>query len=143
MENMELILSKNFEENFSKIQISQKQFVYRHPTGNVTFTSLRNIIRYINTLGRCESPILIKTKAIIDITGLLYLLKPHELIVTAVLDGYGFCRNTTEAGMYFSMSGLPQDISVGDIFADYSFVRYSNGLRIYNPKRIASIFDRI
>ena len=96
-----------------------------------------------HTMEKCESPILVKTKALIDITDLLYLLKPHEVVVTAVLDGYGFCRDATEAGMYFSMSGLPQDIGVGDIFADYSFVRYSNGLRIYNPRRTASVFDRI
>ena len=86
---------------------------------------------------------LTKIKAIIDITDLLHLLKADELVVTAVLDGYGFCRNLTEAGVYFSMSGLPQDIGVGDIFTNYSSVKYPNGLRIYNPQRTASIFDRI
>lgn len=95
------------------------------------------------TMEKSTDPMLTKIKAILDIADLLHLLKPNEIVVTAILDGYGFCRNATEAGIYFSMSGLPQDIGVGDIFTDYNSVRYPNGLRIYNPKRIASIFDRI
>lgn len=104
----------------------------------------KELIEAINqVMEKCDDPKLTKIKGILDINDLLHLLKPNEIVVTAVLDGYGFCRNSTEAGMYFSMNGLPQDISVGDIFTDFSFVRYPNGLRVYNPKRTASIFDRI
>lgn len=107
-------------------------------------TKCKNLIHTLNQVAeKCNDSMLTKIKAIIDITDLLCLLKPNEVVVNAVLDGYGFCRNASESGMYFSMNGLPQDISVGDIFVDYTFVRYPNGLRIYNPRRTASIFDRI
>ena len=80
---------------------------------------------------------------LIDINEYLHLLKSDETVVTAIKDGYGFCKNQERNGIYFSMVGLPADLTEGDILGNYSFFESSGGPRIINPQRIGNIYERI
>jgi hypothetical protein len=51
----------------------------------------------------------------ININEFVNMLHADEAMVYTIKGGYGFCKDTSRAGIYFSMTGLPADIEDGDI----------------------------
>lgn len=80
---------------------------------------------------------------LIDVNEYLYLLKSDEAIVTAIKDGYGFCKNQVQTGLYFSMVGLPANLAEGDILGNYNLFESRGGPRLINPHKVGNIYERI
>ncbi len=80
---------------------------------------------------------------IVDLRKYLSLLKNDEYLVTAVKDGFGFCQNAERSGVYFSMTGLPEDIAEGDILSSQSVFESRNGPQIIRPQKVGNMIARI
>lgn len=103
------------------------------------FSSLVGELRY-----RRDSDLLEKIYMFtINISEFLYLLENNEVLVYTTKNGYGFTKNRSRSGIYFSMRGLPSDIEVGDIFTYTGIFETKNGPQLIAPKRISNIYDRI
>ena len=105
----------------------------------------KSISEHLNTISYCPNQDLLDgiKDLLVNINNYLYLVKSDEAVVTAIKDGFGFCRNQEQSGIYFSMNGLPMDLSEGDILGNYSFFKSISGPQILNPKRIDNIYNRI
>ncbi len=105
----------------------------------------KTISKYLDTIdSKHHKESLKKIKALtVDFNDYLDLIKSDELVVNAVKDGYGFCKGSEAHGIYFSMVGLPADISIGDVLSDYSIFESKNGPQILHPKVVDNIYERI
>jgi len=81
---------------------------------------------------------------ILNYNNFLHLLKSNEALIYSLKEGYGFCKNNDfPQGVYFSMAGLPQDITYGDII-HYSGIVTSKGRpSVIAAKKIGNIDVRI
>jgi len=81
---------------------------------------------------------------VIDYNNYLGLIHENEGLVYNILQGYGFCKNREYPnGLYFSMAGLPKDITYGDIIS-YSAVLEAKGRHsAINSKRVGCINERL
>lgn len=105
----------------------------------------KSISEHINNISaRLNIDILENIKSLlVDINKHLYLLKSDEAVVTSIKDGFGFCKNQEYSGVYFSMVGLPVDLSEGDILGEFSFFESQAGPQLLNPKKVDNIYSRI
>lgn len=105
----------------------------------------KSISEHINNISaRLNIDILENIKSLlVDINKYLYLLKSDEAVVTSIKDGFGFCKNQEYSGVYFSMVGLPVDLSEGDILGEFSFFESQAGPQLLNPKKVDNIYSRI
>lgn len=108
-------------------------------------TKFKSISAHLKSLNsRTNLDILKEIESLlIDINEYLYLLKSDEAVVTAIKDGYGFCKNQEQTGLYFSMVGLPADLAEGDILGNYNLFESRGGPRLINPHKVGNIYERI
>ena len=81
---------------------------------------------------------------IISYNEYLDLLGINEAFVYTLKQGYGFCRNNEYPnGIYFSMVGLPTNLSYGDIIQYSSLFISKNGPQALGARKIGNIDTRI
>ena len=106
------------------------------------FKSISGHLKSINARSNQETLENIQS-LLIDINEYLYLIKKDEAVVTSIKNGFGFCKNQARSGLYFSMIGLPADLSDGDILGNYSFFESKGGPQLLNSQRVGNIYKRI
>ena len=127
----------SLEYAFEKLKLHLKKM-----RKSAKFKSITAHLKSLNA--RTNLDILKNIEALlIDVNEYLHLLNSDEAIVTAIKDGYGFCKNQEKTGIYFTMVGLPADLTEGDILGNYNLFESKGGPRLINPHKVGNIYERI